>query len=97
MTDKIIWKVLLMVGGLIGGIYCCPKFVEACTNWQDCLNDNYSAFLGPWIEEYQSDAIIFGIFSVVCVAAFIIGCFISTNNEQDNTQHTSSDSNEESN
>ena len=97
MINRVIWKVLLMGGGLVGGIYSFPKFVEAYSDWQDCINDSYSMYLGPWIEEYQSDAVKFGILSIVSIFAFIIGCCISANMNQNDNQQAESNSNEESN
>ena len=91
MINRIIWKVLLMFGGTVGSVYSCSKFVEAYSDLQECLNDNYSVFLGPWIEEYQSDAVKFGVFSVVFIVAFIIGCCISVNPKQNDNQQAASD------
>ena len=89
MINRIIWKVLLMFGGSVGSVYSCAKFVKAYSDLQECLSDNYSVFLGPWIEEYQSDAVKFGVFSVVFIVAFIIGCGISVNPKQNDSDEES--------
>ena len=92
--EKIIWKVLLMFGGIVGSVYSCPKFVQAFSDLQDCLGDNYSYFLGPSIKEHRADAIMFGVLSFVCILAFMIGFCISVDPEKNDDQQSNSDSKE---
>ncbi len=91
MVDRIIWKVLLMFGGAVGSVYSCPKFVQAFSDLQDCISDNYSYFLGPWIDEYQADAIMFGVLGFVSILAFMIGLGISVNHEKNDNQQSNLD------
>ena len=95
MINKIIWKLLLIGGGLAGGFYSIPKLLDSYSNLQSARNDTYSAFLGVYIGEYEGDITKFGILSAVCIIALIIGCLIPTqdNNNNNNNNNNDNDNN----
>ncbi|MGN1409566.1 MAG: hypothetical protein ACI4XJ_05255 [Eubacteriales bacterium] len=92
MIDKIIWKVLLMVGGIVGSIISLIKLPEGFDNlnyWERSLQHAKAtnSFLGrdkirAEISDAESYLYLWGIILVVSLIIFIVGCVIKTDSNK---------------
>lgn len=87
MIDRIIWKVLLMVGGIVGSIISIVKLPEGFENldkWERSLQHAKEIAFGvintdeyrEGIHEAESYLYLWGTILVVSIIILIIGCVI---------------------
>ena len=106
MINRVIWKVLLMLGGIVGSVYSIPKISEYYHSWSywdgryektDLYDGMERSLCVKELQEIKGDLTLWIVLLIVFVVIFIIGCCISANMNQNDNQHAESNSNEESN
>ncbi|MBQ3592294.1 MAG: hypothetical protein II979_10155 [Clostridia bacterium] len=78
MVDKLIWKILCMVGGIIGCIISVVKLIDLNTQWYEL--DATTVYLESRLEflmsEIESQGDLWGLLLILFVIIFYIGCKI---------------------
>ena len=94
MINKIIWKVILMFGGIAGAIFSIPKMYEPYTNLENAklnlssaearnLSQHIIRKYERDITNYGEELFAWGLLLVASIIAFIIGCRISVKLKQE--------------
>ena len=93
MVNKIIWKVFLMLGGLIGTIYSIPQIVDLSDRISDYKKDDLlRAFGGSSISEMNSQMALWCFLLFASIICFLIGCCLSTSDVNNSNKENQDDS-----
>ncbi len=106
MVNKIIWKVILMIGGIVGTIFSIVKIPEINSRIEEIEYDiylskvNYTSYDTTQYYEEKLEAaqgnLYFWIFLlIVFIILFFVGCCMSTNETTSNDGDTTSPSDKE--